>query len=57
MAAGESRTVGFELMRRDLSYWDIVSQKWLIPEGEFILRVGFSSRDLKEVAKITPVSA
>ncbi|KAF4763994.1 hypothetical protein N7455_010577 [Penicillium solitum] len=57
LAAGESRTVGFELMRRDLSYWDIVSQKWLIPEGEFILRVGFSSRDLKEVAKITPVSA
>ncbi|KAJ5408302.1 Glycoside hydrolase family 3 [Penicillium cosmopolitanum] len=57
LAAGESQTVGFELMRRDLSYWDIVSQKWLIPEGEFILRVGFSSRDLKEVAQITPVSA
>ncbi|KAJ6185947.1 hypothetical protein N7519_007248 [Penicillium mononematosum] len=57
LAPGESRTVGFELMRRDLSYWDIVSQKWLVPEGEFVLSVGFSSRDLKEVAKITPVSA
>ncbi|KAJ6089940.1 hypothetical protein N7467_005156 [Penicillium canescens] len=57
LAPGESRDVSFELMRRDLSYWDIVSQKWLIPEGEFTLRVGFSSRDLKEVAKITPVSA
>ncbi|KAI1837789.1 hypothetical protein DTO006G1_4552 [Penicillium roqueforti] len=57
LAPGESRTVGFELMRRDLSYWDIVSQQWLIPEGEFVLRVGFSSRDLKEVTKITPVSA
>jgi beta-glucosidase len=57
LAPGESRDVSFELMRRDLSYWDIVSQKWLIPEGEFTLRVGFSSRDLKEVTKITPVSA
>ncbi|KAG0156023.1 hypothetical protein PDIDSM_3199 [Penicillium digitatum] len=57
LAAGESRTVGFELMRRDLSYWDVVSQKWLIPEGEFVLRVGFSSRDLKEVTKISPISA
>ncbi|KAJ5882328.1 Glycoside hydrolase family 3 [Penicillium soppii] len=55
--AGESRTVAFELMRRDLSYWDVVSQKWIIPEGEFVVRVGFSSRDLREVAKITPVSA
>jgi beta-glucosidase len=57
LAPGESQTVAFELMRRDLSYWDIVSQKWLIPAGEFILRVGFSSRDLKEVIRITPVSA
>jgi beta-glucosidase len=57
LAPGESRDVSFELMRRDLSYWDIVSQKWLIPKGEFTLRVGFSSRDLKEVTKITPVSA
>ncbi|CAG7917988.1 unnamed protein product [Penicillium olsonii] len=57
LAAGESRTVGFELMRRDLSYWDIVSQQWLIPEGEFVLRAGFSSRDLQEVTKITPVSS
>ncbi|KAE8380469.1 putative beta-glucosidase G [Aspergillus bertholletiae] len=57
LAPGESRTVSFELMRRDLSYWDVVSQEWLIPEGEFVIRVGFSSRDLKEVTKITPVSA
>ncbi|KAJ3542246.1 hypothetical protein NM208_g4201 [Fusarium decemcellulare] len=57
LAAGQSQTVGFELMRRDLSYWDIVSQEWLIPEGEFVVSVGFSSRDLKEVTRITPVAA
>lgn len=57
LTPGESRDVSFELMRRDLSYWDVVSQQWLIPEGEFTLRVGFSSRDLKETTTITPVSA
>ena len=57
LAPGQSQTVGFELMRRDISYWDIISQEWLIPSGEFTLSVGFSSRDLKEVAKITPVNA
>ncbi|KAL2786985.1 putative beta-glucosidase G [Aspergillus keveii] len=57
LEAGESRTVGFELMRRDLSYWDVVSQEWLIPEGEFVVRVGFSSRDLRETVRITPVEA
>ncbi|KAI1863426.1 hypothetical protein JX265_008820 [Neoarthrinium moseri] len=57
LEAGETRTVGFELMRRDLSYWDVVSQQWLIPTGEFTISVGFSSRDLKAVTTITPVSA
>ncbi|KAK7415694.1 hypothetical protein QQX98_005729 [Neonectria punicea] len=57
LQAGESQTVGFELMRRDLSYWNIVSQEWEIPTGEFVVSVGFSSRDLKETIKITPVEA
>lgn len=57
LEAGESQTVGFELMRRDLSYWDIISQQWVIPEGEFSLYLGFSSRDIVETQKITVVSA
>ncbi|EMD88183.1 glycoside hydrolase family 3 protein [Bipolaris maydis ATCC 48331] len=44
---GETQSVSFELMRRDLSYWDVVSQQWVIPEGEFNIWVGLSSRDLK----------
>jgi beta-glucosidase len=55
LKAGESKTVTFELMRRDLSYWDINEQQWLIPNGEFVLSLGFSSRDLKETTNITPV--
>ncbi|TDZ37458.1 putative beta-glucosidase G [Colletotrichum spinosum] len=57
LAAGESKTVGFELHRRDLSYWDVVSQQWAIPAGEFTLSLGWSSRDLKAFTKITPVQA
>jgi beta-glucosidase len=49
--------VGFELMRRDLSYWDVVSQQWVIPEGEFAVYLGFSSRDLIAQQQITVVSA
>jgi beta-glucosidase len=57
LEAGESQTVGFELMRRDLSYWDIISQQWVIPEGEFTIYLGFSSRDLVAQEKITVVGA
>jgi beta-glucosidase len=53
---GETQTACFELMRRDLSYWDIISQQWVIPTGEFTLYVGFSSRDLKEHKKVTIVA-
>ncbi|KAF1925251.1 glycoside hydrolase family 3 protein [Didymella exigua CBS 183.55] len=57
LEAGETSTVAFELMRRDLSYWDIISQQWVIPEGEFSLYLGFSSRDIVETHKVTVVSA
>lgn len=56
LEAGESKPVGFELMRRDLSYWDVVRQQWVIPEGEFTFWVGFSSRDLVAEKKVTVVS-
>ncbi|KAK7943921.1 beta-glucosidase-related glycosidase [Apiospora aurea] len=54
---GEKATVSFELMRRDLSYWDVVSQGWVIPAGEFTLSAGLSSRDFKAQAKVTPIKA
>jgi beta-glucosidase len=53
---GESKTASFELMRRDLSYWDIVSQQWVIPSGEFTIYVGWSSRDLVVQGKVTVVA-
>ncbi len=44
---GGNAEVGFDLMRRDISYWDVVAQDWRIPEGEMMVQVGFSSRDLR----------
>jgi beta-glucosidase len=52
---GASTTVTFPLMRRDLSYWDIISQDWIIPTGEIGFSVGLSSRDLKLTAGLTVV--
>ncbi|RDW83373.1 putative beta-glucosidase G [Coleophoma crateriformis] len=53
--ATASETVEFKLMRRDLSYWDIVAQDWIIPTGAFGVSVGFSSRDIKLTGSMTVV--
>ncbi|KAK3349617.1 glycoside hydrolase family 3 protein [Lasiosphaeria hispida] len=44
---GEAREVEFELMRRDLSVWDVVAQQWRLRKGEYSVWVGASSRDLR----------
>ena len=44
---GESQQISMGLTRKDLSYWSVVKQNWVMPVGgEFIIRVGRSSRDL-----------
>jgi len=53
LEAGWGKTVEFSLMRRDVSYWDIVAQDWVIPTGEFGVGVGFSSRDIELTGAVT----
>ncbi|KAI8958328.1 glycoside hydrolase family 3 protein [Daldinia sp. FL1419] len=44
---GESRTVTFNLTRRDLSYWDVNTQNWaMIVDGNYRFMIGRSSKDL-----------
>ncbi|KAJ9636223.1 hypothetical protein H2199_007898 [Coniosporium tulheliwenetii] len=43
----ESKTARFELRRRDISYWDVGMQKWVVPKGHFGVVVGASSRDAR----------
>ncbi|KAJ0165977.1 putative beta-glucosidase G [Colletotrichum tanaceti] len=47
---GASAAVAFDLLRRDVSYWDVPSQTWVIPDGPIGFRVGFSSRDIRATA-------
>lgn len=44
---GNSQKMEFPLTRRDVSFWDLEQQDWIVPEGNFTFSVGFSSRDLK----------
>lgn len=53
LGAGESADVRFELRRRDLSVWDVVGQEWAVVEGEYVFKVGASSRDFKASTSLT----
>ncbi|KAM0693560.1 hypothetical protein Q7P36_006816 [Cladosporium allicinum] len=44
---GESKTISFPLMRRDLSSWSVEAQGWVIGDGEVKVYAGFSSRDVR----------
>jgi beta-glucosidase len=57
LAAGQRGAVKFDLMRRDLSYWNVEEQTWVIPEGEFTLHAGWSSRDLVLSEELTVIEA
>lgn len=46
LEAGETRAVTFELMRRDLSFWDVEVREWVIPSGDVKLMAGFDSGEL-----------
>lgn len=50
---GASATATFNLRRRDLSYWDVGRQGWVVPAGKFTVAVGASSRDLRLTGGLT----
>ncbi|KAH0153071.1 hypothetical protein KCU67_g9616, partial [Aureobasidium melanogenum] len=45
--------VSLELTRKDLSFWDVGIQNWVLPMGEFELQLGFSSRDIQQKGKLS----
>lgn len=47
LESGASGTVSFSLRKKDLSYWDVATQNWIVPEGVFGVKVGASSRDIR----------
>ncbi|WVQ62137.1 uncharacterized protein L199_000275 [Kwoniella botswanensis] len=46
---GDTKSVTFQLSKYDVSIWDVVGQKWVIPKGQFGIEVGRSSLDEKSV--------
>jgi len=50
---GESTTVMFELMQRDLSEWDVTSQAWVLQKGTYAVYVGKSVLDIQLQGSIT----
>ena len=36
-----------KLRKKDVSVWDVVTQQWVVPSGEFTVQVGASSRDIR----------
>ncbi|KAI4716172.1 hypothetical protein E4T48_07615 [Aureobasidium sp. EXF-10727] len=49
---GQSTVVNFDLTRRDLSYWSVFQQEWVIAGGEIGVSIGLSSRDFKATSSI-----
>ena len=47
LEAGESKSVNFNLNKRDFSYYSKVYDRWLAESGEFQILVGSSSRDIR----------
>ena len=46
VAAGDTARVEVRLTRRDVSYWSVGYQNWVVPDGDIVVAVGASSRDL-----------
>lgn len=53
LVPGESGIATFELTRRDISYWDVGLQKWVVASGTFEVFVGASSRDIRLMGSFT----
>nr|WP_201470384.1 glycoside hydrolase family 3 C-terminal domain-containing protein [Microbacterium hydrocarbonoxydans] len=50
--AGETAQVELRLRRSELAYWDTRIDGWIVEDGEYVVEVGSSSRDLRATATV-----
>jgi beta-glucosidase len=55
LGPGQSASVVGVLDRRAFAFWDPATHDWLVEPGEFEIRVGVSSRDIRAVAAVTVI--
>ncbi|KAF8078406.1 beta-glucosidase, partial [Lyophyllum atratum] len=53
LTPGQSKTVTMQLSRYDLSFWNVVSQRWQVPAGTHGISIGASSRDIRLTGSMT----
>ncbi|KAK9469439.1 glycosyl hydrolase family 3 N terminal domain-containing protein [Lipomyces arxii] len=53
VAPGQSATVSLNLLRRDLSYYDVARRNWLLPRGRYTVLIGNSSRNITEAGSFS----
>lgn len=51
--AGATKSVSIQLLKRDISVWDVVKQAWVVPKGRFTVSIGASSRDIRQSTTFT----
>ena len=52
LEAGETREVTLRVRRRDLAYWDVRVDSWIVEGGTYTLDVAASSRDLRSTVRV-----
>jgi beta-glucosidase len=57
LGPGQSAPVVIVLDRRAFAFWDTETHDWLVEPGEFEIRIGVSSRDIRAVGMVTGAGA
>lgn len=52
LAAGETRDVTLVIKRKDLAYWDIRVDRWVVEGGDYTVDIAASSRDIRTSVSI-----
>ncbi len=50
---GESQKLSFTISPRDLASYDTANEQWIAESGSYVVRIGASSKDIKQTAKFS----
>jgi beta-glucosidase len=53
VAAGKSQTITIAVPVKELAYYNVETKKWTVEPGDYTLKIGNSSRDIKKEITIT----